>query len=180
MSPPKGAAPRAAGGYPTGLLHLLGLPSDPAAVARMARMVGACFIPVHRLVAADAIAAVVALGGQAVPASFLELRRPRLVIVADDDTGSAGPDGWPQARGLLRWAHGAALCAAPASAEDYAATAAATVGRGRMLLVETECRHLQAWLHIAERELPRLDLFRIAPGGGGHPERRAPSGEIAP
>ena len=172
----RGAAPEAGGARLVGLLYLKRLPSDPALVARTAQAEGAYQLPVLRAADAGALAAVVAMGGQAVPASFLELRQPRLVILADDRPDAAGPGGWPQARGLLRWAHNAVLHAAAARAEDYAMVAAATVRCGRMLLVETEQRHMDAWGRLAERELPRLRLHRFVPKDGQHPIGGAPFG----
>lgn len=47
--------------------------------------------------------------GEPVPASFLKLRRPRLVILSDDHPDAIGPDAWPQAVELFRWATTAVL-----------------------------------------------------------------------
>ena len=173
--------PQAGGARPAGLLYLMRLPSDPALVARTEQADGAYQLPVLRAADLGALAAVVATGGQAVPAGFLALRRPRLVILADHRPGAAGPGGWPQAGRLLRWAKGAVFHAAAARPAEYEMIAEATIRCGRLLLVECEFRHLDAWCALAARELPRLKLLKIVPREGQHPvqgaaDARRPSG----
>ena len=56
--------------------------------------------------------------------------------------------------------------------------AEAAVRCARLLLVECELRHLQAWGALAERELPRLNALRIVPREGQHPIQGAPAGAV--
>lgn len=64
-------------------------------------------VPLLRAERDGALSFAMAENGRAVPASFLKPSRPRLVIPADDHPGATGPDAWPQARKLMRWAHSA-------------------------------------------------------------------------
>ncbi len=99
--------------------------------------------------------------GKPVPASFLELQRPRLVILTDAGPGATGPGGWSQAAALLGWAKAAVFYAAAGDPHQYAMIAKGTVLRGRLLLVEMQQQHMQAWERLAEPELPRLELYSI-------------------
>lgn len=149
-----------------------------AAIARLLQTDEAFRVPLLRAARDGALGFTQAEGGRAVPARFLKLGRPCLVILADDHPAATGPDAWPQARKLLRWARAAVFHAAGGRAEDYAMIAAATVAYGRLLLVEMEYRQMQAWGRLAERELPRLNLLRIEPKNGQHPIQGAPAGTV--
>ncbi len=134
--------------------------------------------PLFRAAAAGRLAVATAIGGTPVPARFLKLSRPTVIVLADDHPGATGPDAWPQAKKLLRWAHSAVFHAASGDPAHYAMISAATVQCGRMLLVELEFRHMQAWMRLAARELPRLNLLQIVPREGEHPIRSAPAGAV--
>lgn len=149
-----------------------------AAIARLLQTHEAFRVPLLRAARDGALSFAMAENGRAVPASFLKPSRPRLVILADDHPGAAGPDAWPQARELMRWAHSAVFHAAAGDPFDYAMIAGATVACGWLLLVEMELRHMQAWGRLAECELPRLNLLRIEPKDGQHPIQGAPAGAV--
>jgi hypothetical protein len=149
-----------------------------AVIVRLLHTHEAFRVPLFRAARDGALCSAQAEGGQPVPASFLKLSRPRLVILADDHPGATGPDAWPQAAKLLRWAHSAVFHAAGGDPAHYAMISAATIGCGRMLLVELEYRHLEAWMRLAERQLPRLNLLQIVPTEGQHPIQGAPAGTV--
>lgn len=165
-------AERASDTRSTGLHYFKGLPSDLAAVARWAQMPSAFRIPVHRAVGTRAMDAVLAEGGSVVPERFLNLSQPRLVILAD----AKGPGGWLQAGELTAWCAAAVFLATAGDASHYALVSVATVLHQRVLLIETEPRHLDAWMRLAERVQPGLNLLNIVPENGGHPPRGAPAG----
>ncbi len=134
--------------------------------------------PLLRAAAAGRLAVATAIGGAQVHSRILKQRRPTVIVLADDHPDATGPDGWPQARKLLRWAHSAVFHAAGGRAADYEMISAATVTCGRMLLVEIEYRHMEAWMRLAARELPRLNLTCIEPEEGQHPIPGAPAGAV--
>ncbi len=115
--------------------------------------------PLFRAAATGRLAVATAIGGAPVLARLLKQGRPTVVVLADDHPDAIGPEAWPQARKLLRWA-------------------SAAVASRRLLLVEMELRHMQAWGRLAERELPRLKLLRIEPINGQHPVPGAPAGTV--
>lgn len=134
--------------------------------------------PLLRAAAAGQLAFAMAVGGEPVLSRILKGRLPTAVVVADDCPAATGPDGWQQARKLLRWAHSAVFHAAGGAAEHYQLFADATVICRRLLVVEMELGHMAAWGRLAERELPRLNLLRIVPREGQHPLPPAQSGTV--
>lgn len=133
--------------------------------------------PLFRAASFGLLSVATAIGGTPALSRTLKQSRPIVVVLADDCPDATGPDGWPQARNLLRWARGAVFHAAGGRAEEYEMIAGAAIICGRLLLVEMELRHMRAWGRLAERELPRLNLLRIEPKEGEHPIRTAPAGE---
>jgi hypothetical protein len=85
-------------------------------------------------------------GGDRVSKAALHFRRPTVIVLLDDLPTATGPDRWPQARKLLRWAHRAMFHASGGERQHYAAIAKAAEETGRALLVEMEFRHHSASL----------------------------------
>ncbi len=174
----RGRASRRRGGLPRDVPHL----SDPAemdaAIEAVARSNEAFRVPVLLLARNGDLAFAMPARGEPVHSSFLELRRPRLVILTDSGPGATGPDAWPQAAKLFAWATTAVLQAGAGNPFRSAVIGEATIRRGRMLLIECEPRHLEAWGRLAEHELPRLELLRIAPADGEQPIGGAPAGAV--
>lgn len=134
--------------------------------------------PLFRAAAQGRLAIATSLGGSPVLSRLLKQRRPTVVVLPDDHPDAIGPDAWPQAGKLLRWANAAIFHASGGRAEEYALIAEAAIRCGRLLLVECELRHLQAWSALAERELPRLNVLRIVPREGQHPIGGVPAGAV--
>ena len=130
-----------------------------------------------RPAAAGLLAVATVMDGAPIASRILKGRRPLVVVVAAEDHPAAiGPDGWLQGRKLLRWADAVVAHAAGGRAEDYAEIADAAIHFGRLLLLEIEHRHMQAWGALIERELPRIAVLRIVPREGQHPIGGVPAG----
>ena len=133
--------PRRPDTLPSDVPHL----SDPAemdaAIEQVARSNQAFRVPYLVLARDGDLAFSMPARGEPVPAGFLELRRPRLVILAGDHPDATGPDAWPQAAELFRWAHTAILQSAACGPFRSALIAEATIRCGRLLLVEMQPRH---------------------------------------
>jgi hypothetical protein len=106
--------------------------------------------------------------------------RPALVILGDDDYGSTGPAAWPDAVRLMRWARFTFLHAAGGEAVHYAAAALSAQEHHRVLLVETDTAHLEAWRALIDRIRPHGLGLIIATRSGAppHPTMRAPAGAV--
>ncbi len=133
-------------------------------------------IPVLRAARDGLINLLLVPRGEHVPARALKFRMPTLLVLLDDAPEADGPDRWPQARKLLRWAGGAVFHASGGLPEHYALAAVMAGIHGRALLVEMEFRHHAAWLQLATRTVPRLPILNIVPAVGNHPIAGAPAG----
>ncbi len=111
-------------------------------------------IPLFRAANAGALAVATAVDGAPVLSRILKLPRPTVVILSDDHPAATGPDGWPQARRLLRWSNAVVVHAAGGRAEDYAVIAEAAIHFRRLLLIEIEFRHMQAWGRSSSASCP--------------------------
>ena len=134
--------------------------------------------PLLRAAAAGQLGFAMAVNGEPVLARILKRHSPTVVLLADDQPGATGPDGWRQARKLMRWAHSAVFHAAGGEAAHYQLFAEAALTCRRLLVVEMQIRHMPAWARLVERELPRLNLLRIVPQEGQHPIQGAPTGAV--
>jgi len=150
-----------------------------AATIAMQEAGGEAFrVPLFRAAAAGALAVATAIGGSPVPARILKQRHPTVVLLADDHPGAIGPDAWPQAQKLARWAPLVALHATGGQAEHYAMFAQATVHYGRLLIVELELQHLAAWRDLMLLERKPGEILCLMPRPGGqHPISPAQAGE---
>lgn len=134
-------------------------------------------VPLFRAARDGHLALIIAGQGQHVDKRLLaDRRRPQLVILADDHPAAVGPDGWPQARKLMRWSAGVLLHASGGEARWSALAVYLTGQAGRMLMVECELRHHAAWLALAKAQGRRH--LSILPTNGVHPIAGAPAGEV--
>ncbi len=137
-------------------------------------------VPLYRAAAAGIIQLCeVPHGSALVPKKVLEHHaRPLVIVIGDDDLGSPGPTGWPQARRLFRWARAAVVHGAAGKPEHYAAAVVIAGLAGRVLFVETNTQHAPAWLDMARAALPPPAILAILtpPGAPPHPAWRVPEG----
>ena len=73
------------------------------------------------------------------------LKMPTVVLIADDDGQSRPPGEWACARRARWWARAAIVHAAGGEPEHYRAAVAGALATGRLLLVETDSAHGEAW-----------------------------------
>lgn len=165
-----------------GVRHTLHLTSSAAIAETIAlsEAAGEAFrTPLFRAAAAGVLAIATAVSGTPIPARILKQRHPTTVLLADDHPGAIGPDTWPQARKLARWAPLVALHATGGQAEHYQMFAQATVHYGRLLIVEIELQHLAAWQDLMLLEHRPGEILCITPRPGGqHPVSPAQAGEV--
>lgn len=133
--------------------------------------------PLLRAAGASALVLATAVGGTRISARVLKLQRPTVVLLADDQPAATGPDAWPQARRLARWARMVALHATGGQPEHYALFAQAAVLHERLLVVELEYCHLAAWRDLMLRERRPSEILCLVPTPGGqHPVPPSQSG----
>lgn len=148
-------------------------------IARADQMGEGWRVPIFRAAYQGIINLSVAHGGARFPSRLMKLTMPTLAILADDLPTATGPDAWPQARRLLRWASGVVLHATGAQPRDAILAVEMTLALRRVVMVEMEYRHHASWLALAEREVPRLRVMNIIPPPGGqHPVQGAPAGTV--
>lgn len=148
-------------------------------IARADQLGEAWRVPFLRAAYQGAINLSVAHGGARFPARLMKLTAPTLAILADDVPTATGPDAWPQARRLLRWASGVILHATGGQAQHSVVAVEMTVALRRVVMIEMEYRHHAEWLALATREAPRLRVLNLVPlPGGQHPVQGAPAGTV--
>lgn len=91
-------------------------------------------------------------------------QRPRLVVLGDDDHMSTGPEGFPTAAKALGWARWGMLHAARGEPEHYADAVAATLQHKRVVLVETDTAHTEAWGRLMHRNQVANAAVLMRPG----------------
>ncbi len=105
--------------------------------------------------------------------AFLALtaRRPTLILVGDDDDAPTGPDGWPTARRLMRWARVVVLHGTGAERWHYETSVNTAELCGRLLMVETSSAMLPAWMAATKRWAPAagVQVLRVPEGLPPHP-----------
>jgi hypothetical protein len=106
--------------------------------------------------------------------------RPFAVILAGDGPELVGPEAFPQARQLLRWAGGIILHATGGLPEHYALAAGATVLHRRLVLVETCTAREAEWCNLAAIFAPSTPTLRITvrPSRSPHPSFTLPAGKV--
>ena len=96
-------------------------------------------------------------------------RGPQLISIGDDGDLPTGPDGWPQAKRLLKWARRVIVHAGPGRVEEYQDAVIETVLVGRVLLIETGTAHAEAWRVLAVAARPDHSVHVLLPAHGPHP-----------
>lgn len=139
-------------------------------------------VPLIRAAMAGALRFAVISPGSALPLRLLDMARdsrPLAVILADDGDKPTGPDGFPQARRLLRWAAAILIHATGGEPIHYAAAAQATVLVRRFLLIETDTARQAAWCALRRAVAPRTPgaVLTVPPGALPHPHLAVPAGE---
>ncbi len=102
--------------------------------------------------------------------------RPTLVLIGDDDGDDTGPDGWPMARRLLRWARVVVLHGTGAERWHYETTVNTAELHGQVLMVECSTATLPAWMEATRRWAPNagVQVLRVPPGTPAHPTHSTP------
>ncbi|RZA29021.1 MAG: hypothetical protein EOP02_05700 [Proteobacteria bacterium] len=122
---------------------------------------------------------VMAHGGQRISSRALKFQRPTVILLLDDLPTATGPDGWPQAAKLLRWARRGMFHATGGQELHYLGATVAAVGSGRLLLVEMRSEHHATWYDLAKRVAPKLQVLNLLPPNGGvHPVEGPPAGVV--
>lgn len=117
--------------------------------------------------------------GALVRSRILKLRSPTVVLLPDDHPSAIGPEAWPQARKLARWASLVALHATAGQSAHYQMFAEHAVRHGRLLIVEVELRHLPAWLALVQQERQPSQILCLIPRPGGqHPVSPTQAGMV--
>ena len=79
-------------------------------------------------------------------------RLPALALLGDDDhTDPAGPDTWPLAPRVLRWARFIVVHGAAGRPEHYEQVLALTAAHRRVAMIECSSINIPAWQAAAER-----------------------------
>ena len=139
-------------------------------------------VPLIRAAMAGKLRFAFILPGTRLPLRLLDAAtdpRPFAVILAGDGPNSAGPQDFPQARRLLRWAGGIILHATGGLPEHYALAAGATMVLRRLVLVETCTARESEWCDLAVSLAAYTPTLRITvrPSAPPHPSFTMPVGE---
>jgi hypothetical protein len=121
--------------------------------------------------------------GARIPLRMLDVQpdqRPLLILLCGDGASPVGPDGFPQARRILRWARAIILHGAGAEPGHYATAVASARMTGRAVLVETTTAHLPAWRAMRDRVAEKTPTLVIdtRPGEPAHPINTVPAGTV--
>ncbi|MFZ6762121.1 hypothetical protein [Pseudoroseomonas sp. WGS1072] len=133
--------------------------------------------PLLRAAADGLIAVTISTRGSPVPANLLKAKKATCVLLADDHPLATGPDRWEQAKTLLRWSEMVILHAAGGQDRHYILAAMLTMISGRVVLVEMQGQHHDAWRALALTMMDgRRILSIVVPPGDVHPRPGAPEG----
>ena len=108
-------------------------------------------------------------GGEPPLRHLKKLRSPAVVLIGDDDYLSTGPDGWPGAVKLRRWARGAMVHGAGGKTEHYALAVGMALERERLLFIETSSVHARGWGEFLLAGSPPVPFVGMLPHDGAHP-----------
>ncbi|MFT8245223.1 hypothetical protein [Roseomonas sp. BN140053] len=128
-------------------------------------------IPLFQAARQKIVSLVAATDGEPMLMRYLkDTRRPVVALLAGDTPTDRGPDGWPQARKLIRWAEHVFIHATGGQPFHYEMMVMAAQMKSRVLVIECEYRHHAAWLALVVKLRPRLPVVNlIPPPGGAHP-----------
>lgn len=111
--------------------------------------------------------------GQGFPLSTLDRvkdPRPLIVILGGDGLNAQGPDGFPRAVRLLRWASRIMLHGTGGEPGHYQLAVQGALATGRCLLVESRGDHLPAWVELRAKVAPNTQtlILKTPPGAPPH------------
>lgn len=145
-------------------------PARLALVIRAIESAGQGFhAPLYRAVLAGELSLLILRQGERVPLRVLERltdARPQMIVLAGDDGRPGGPEAFPQAERLLRWARFIILHAAAGKAAHYDLAVSMAQSLGRLLLIEAGSAEVAAWSALRERIAPATPGLGIAPPDG--------------
>ncbi len=119
--------------------------------------------------------------GERIPLRLLDpMRDPRplVVLLSGDGIKPVGPEGFPQAARLFRWARFLMLHGAGGEAAHYELAADAARATGRVVIAECIAAHLPDWLAFRAAHVPRTPSLAIEARDGLHPIHTAPAGAV--
>jgi hypothetical protein len=124
-------------------------------------------VPIFTALLADEIAVCMPMPGQSLPVKQLDqIRKPVIVMVADDGPLWLGPDGWACAHRAFRWANATMIHGSGGEAEHYSGALLGARLNRRFVLVDTSSAHLPAWRDLAKRHMGCRPILAIEPRGG--------------
>lgn len=107
------------------------------------------------------------------------IQLPGLLLIGDDDhTAADGPDGWPIAQRVLRWARFVLIHGGPGDASHYRHTVHLTRSYARLVMIECSSANVLAWQKAATKwSVGAEGLVMCPPPGVVHPIR-TPKAEL--
>jgi len=138
------------------------------AIALLHEMAATHHVPLLQAVARDEIALTMVQPGQAPPLGRLDkTNRPAILILSDDDDHTRlGPDGWPCAARIMRWAGAGLIHGTGGQAEHYVVAVQGALVARRLVIVETSSWRADAWAEAAHRLMPPHRVLQIRPYPG--------------
>ncbi|MDB5414113.1 MAG: hypothetical protein JWR10_2448 [Rubritepida sp.] len=145
----------------------------PELIAKAHRIGAPWTVPMLRGAERGLVRLVMAGPGQSFPLSLLDMQKnpqPAIVVLGGDAFNAIGPEGFPRATRLLRWAGYSVLHGAGGEPWHYAMTVDAALLWRRVLLVECRGDHLQAWIDLKRQIAPSAPglVFGVAEGKPAH------------
>lgn len=140
----------------------------------MAERVGATHqIPMFRAAQAGVVRLVMVGPNLGFPLSLLDMQKhpqPAIVVLGGDGFNAIGPEGFPRALRLMRWAGFIMLHGTGGQPEHYAIAVQSAVLYRRLLLVECRGDHLQAWIDLKNSYAPATPglILKTPPGAPPH------------
>lgn len=138
-------------------------------------------LPLLRAAREGVLALAMVPPGYRVPNRLMnEHDRPLVVWLAGDVDPDPGPDGFPQATRLFRWARAALIHGAGGLPWHYDWVASTAIHARRVLLVETGSARLPEWMALRQRFAPDLPgmSIQVPEGLPPHPHYEAPAGVV--
>lgn len=97
-------------------------------------------------------------------------KRPAVILLQEDDGTAVGPDGWRCAKRVRAWAASAIVHACGGLPEHYETAVSAAVLTKRLLLIETDTAHGDAWAGFVSGKPGISTLYiRTRVGEPSHP-----------
>jgi hypothetical protein len=140
----------------------------------LAHRVGATWqLPLLRAAEMGLVRLIFAGPQQRFPLSLLDMQKhpqPAIVTLGGDGFNAIGPEGFPQALRLMRWAGYIMMHGAGGEPWHYAMAVEAALLWRRVLFVECRGDHLQAWIDLKQRIAPAAKgvVWQVPPGAPPH------------